>query len=147
MRNLWTKALWGGIVGIVLKDVILVIGRSAGWVRLNLLASIADVFTAKTVAFSPSGMILGFVIHLLWGAAWGLLFAAAVRALHSRHNLIAGIINGLLVWLLWGLVLPPAGMGPQPWVLGTSTTLMTLIASLAYGLSVGYAVSEEAVQV
>jgi len=147
VRNLWTKALWGGIVGIVLKDMILLIGRSAGWVRLNLLASIADVFTARTVAFSPSGMILGFVIHLLWGAAWALLFTAAIRVLHSRHNLIAGIINGLLVWLLWGLVLPPAGMGPQPWVLGTPTTLVTLLASLAYGLSVGYAVSEEAVQV
>ncbi|HHW18588.1 MAG TPA: hypothetical protein GXX30_06780 [Firmicutes bacterium] len=145
MRNLWTRALWGGVIGVIVKDAILLLGRGTGWVKTNLLASIAGIVTSRATAASPSGMILGFVIHVLWGAVWALLFTAVVRAFHSRHNIIAGIINGLVVWLLWGLVLPPLGMGTQPWILGTATTVFTLLACLAYGLAVGYAVSEEAV--
>jgi len=146
MRNMWTRSLWGGVAGVVAKDLILLIGRSGGWLKLNLLASIASLFTTRGMASTPSGSILGFVVHVLWGALWALLFTAVVRAFHSRHNVIAGVINGLVVWLLWGLVLPPAGMGPRPWNVDTATTLFTLVGTLAYGLIVGYAVSEEALE-
>lgn len=144
MGNIWTRALWGGITGIIAQDIIMVIGRAGGWVKLNLLASIAALLTSRSMSTTPSGMIVGFVVHLLIGAAWALLFTAVVRAFHSRHNIIAGIINGLLIWLLWGLLLPPLGMGPRPWGVDTATTLFTLAGTLAYGLIVGYAVSEQA---
>jgi uncharacterized membrane protein YagU involved in acid resistance len=143
--NIWIRALWGGVIGVTVSDIILVLGRAAGAVGLNLLGSLAYLFTTQGVAYTPSGMILGFVIHLLLGALWALVFASVVRAFHSRHNVIAGLINGLLVWLVWGLALPPMGLGPQPWSIGTSTTVLTLISSLAYGLIVGYTVSEEAI--
>lgn len=143
MRNIWTRALWGGAVGIVAMDAILLLGRAGGWVRYNLLSSLASPFTTRGVAFSPSGMILGFVIHILVGAVWALLFTAVIRAFRSRHNVIAGVINGLLVWLLWGILFPPLGLGSAPWNLGTSTTAFTLAASLAYGLVLGWFTSEE----
>lgn len=143
MRNLWIRSLWGGITGIIAMDIILGIGRSAGLVKLNLLGGLADLVTTQGVAYSTSGTILGFVIHLLIGVLWALVFAIAVRNLHSRHNIILGVINGLVVWLFWGLLLPLLGITPQPWSLGTSTTIMTLIASLAYGFATGFATSEE----
>jgi uncharacterized membrane protein YagU involved in acid resistance len=124
-------------------DIILGIGRSAGLVQLNLLGGLADLVSTGGVAYSTSGAILGFVIHLLAGVLWALLFAVIVRNLHSRHNLILGLINGLVVWLLWGLILPPLGITPQPWSLGTPNTIMTLIASLVYGLATGIATSED----
>jgi hypothetical protein len=145
-RNIWTRALWGGVVGIVVEDAILLVGRGAGWVKLDMLAIMARLLTSSTVAATPSGMILGFAIHLLAGAILALIFAALVRALHSRHNIIGGLIYGLLLWILMGAALGPSGVSSAPWSLGTPTTLFTLVAALAYGLVLGYAVSEEAVR-
>jgi len=147
MKNIWTRALWGGAAGIVAMDAILILGRAAGWVRSNLLSSLASPFTTRGIASSPSGMILGFVIHVLLGALWAVLFTAVIRAFRSRHNVIAGIINGLLIWLLWGVLFPPLGLGPAPWNLGTSTTAFTLASTLAYGLILGWFTSEEFVGV
>jgi hypothetical protein len=144
-RNLWTRALWGGVLGTVVKDAILLIGRGAGWVRINWLASMARLFTTAGVAATASGMILGFVIDLLAGAILALIFGALVRALHSRHNLIAGLIFGLLLWLIAGAVFAPSGISPAPWSMGTSTTIATLVAMLSFGLVLGWTVSEEAV--
>ena len=142
MRNLWTRALWGGVAGITAMDIILGIGRSAGLVQLNLLGGLADLVSTSSSLFYQRRN-LGFVIHLLTGVLWALLFAVVVRNLHSRHNLILGLINGLVVWLLWGLILPPLNISPQPWSLGTPNTIITLIASLVYGLATGIATSED----
>ena len=142
MRNLWTRALWGGITGIAAMDIILGIGRSAGLVKLNLLGGLADLVSTGGIAYSTSGAILGFVIHLLAGVLWALLFAVIARKLHSGHNLILGLINGLVVW--------PPGTDPSASgnysttvESGTPNTIMTLIASLVYGLATGIATSED----
>jgi len=145
-RNIWTRALWGGVIGITAADLLLAIARAAGGMQVNLLAGLADLVAAQWVAYSPSGMILGFVIHLLAGALFALLFAAIIRSFNSRHNLIAGAITGLLLWLIWGLALPPLGITPAPWAAGTATTIISLLSTLIYGLILGYAVSEEAVR-
>lgn len=145
-RNLWTRALWGGVIGIVVEDAILLIGRSAGWVRLNMLAIMARLLTSAGVSTTTSGMILGFAIHLLAGAILALIFAAIVRALHSRHNIISGLIFGLLLWIAMGAAFSPSSIAAAPWSLGTPTTIFTLVAALAYGLILGYAASEEAVR-
>lgn len=65
MRNVWTRALWGGVVGVLVMDAILLLGRAGGWVRTNLLTALASPLTTPGVAASPSGMILGFVVHIL----------------------------------------------------------------------------------
>ncbi len=70
MRNLWTRALWGGVTGIAAMDIILGIGRRAGLVKLNLLGGLAGLVSARGVAYSASGGILGFVIHMLTGVLW-----------------------------------------------------------------------------
>jgi len=146
-RNLWTRALWGGVIGIVAKDAILLIGRGAGWVKVNWLAAMARPFTSPGVASTSSGMILGFVIDLLVGAILALVFAAIMRALHSRHNVIGGLIYGLLLWVIAGAAFAPSGISPAPWSVGTSTTITTLIAMLAFGLVLGWTTSEEAARV
>jgi len=145
-RNLWTRALWGGVIGTVAQDVLLLIGRGAGWVQTNMLSALARLFTTQAVSTTPSGQILGFVVHILIGALLAIIFAAITRALHSRHNLIGGVIYGLLIWLAWGALSAPSGLASAPWSLGTPTTLFTLAGSLAYGLILGYAVSEESVR-
>lgn len=145
-RNIWTRALWGGVVGIIAQDAILLVGRAAGWVKTNMLSSLSRLFTTEVVSGTPSGQVLGFVVHVLAGAILALIFAAIVRALHSRHNLVGGIIFGLLIWLAWGALSAPSGIASAPWNAGTSTTIFTLLGSLAYGLILGYAVSEEAVR-
>lgn len=143
MRNVWTRALWGGVVGVLVMDAILLLGRAGGWVKTNLLTALASPLTTPGVAASPSGMILGFVVHILLGAVWATLFTAVIRSFRSRHNIIAGIINGLLIWLLWGILFPPLRLGASPWSLGTSTTAFTLTATIAYGVILGWFTSEE----
>lgn len=146
MKNIWTRALWGGIVGVIVSDAILYLGRAAGWMQINILSALASLFTTQGIASTLSGMILGFVIHLLLGIAWAIIFTAIILAFRSRHNIVAGVVNGLIVWLIWGLLFPPLGLGTGPWNMGTATTIITLLAALSYGLIVGYAVSIEAAQ-
>lgn len=145
-RNIWTRALWGGIAGTIAGDLILLLGRIAGGVKIDLFGDLARLLTTAGVAKSPSGMILGFVVHLLFGTLWALFFTAMVRVFHSRHNTALGIVNGLILWLLWGLILPPARVAPAPWAMGTATTIFTLVQTLAYGLVVGYITSEDVVR-
>lgn len=145
-RNLWTRVLWGGVIGITVEDLILIIGRGAGWVKLNVLAIMARVLTSPGVSVTTSGMILGFVIHLIEGAILALIFAAIVRALHSRHNIIGGLIYGLVLWIIMGAVFRTPSISAALWSFGTPTTVTTLIGALAYGLILGYAASEEAVR-
>ncbi len=145
-RNMWTRALWGGIIGTVASDIILLLGRGTGAVRIDVLAGLANLFTSTALSKTPSGMILGFVVQLLFGAVWAVLFTAVVRAFHSRHNTVAGIINGLLLWLLWGLILPLTNVASAPWAQGTATTLFSLAATLAYGVILGYITSDAVVK-
>ena len=144
-RNIWTRALWGGVVGTVVKDAIMLLGRSAGWIKVNWLAAMARLFTTAGVSTTSSGMILGFVIDLLMGAILAIIFVGIVRSFHSRHNIIAGLIYGLLLWLIAGAAFAPSGIASSPWSLGTSTTIGTLIAMLAFGLVLGWMVSEDVV--
>ncbi len=144
-RNIWTRALWGGLIGVAVEDLIFAIGRAGGWMRINVLSALSGLITNRPIALSPSGMILGFVIHVLISMVWALIFTGVVRAFHSRHNIVGGLISGLVVWLLWGLLFGPAGITPAPWAMGTSTTLFTLVGTLAHGTLLGWAVSEAAV--
>lgn len=143
-RNIWTRALWGGVIGTIVKDLILIAGRSAGWIGVNWLAAMARLFTTAGVSTTSSGMILGFVIDLLLGAILAIIFASIVRSFHSRHNIVAGLIFGLLLWLVAGAIFAPTGLSAAPWSMGTGSTIGTLVAMLAYGLSLGWMVSEEA---
>lgn len=90
---------------------------------------------------------MGFVVHLLGGALGAIIFAAIVRALHSRHNLVAGIVFGLVAWLAWGALGSVGGLSPAPWNQGTSETLFTLLGSLSYGTVLGWITSDAAVGV
>lgn len=104
----------------------MLLGKSAGFIRVNWLAAMARLFTTAGVSITSSGMILGFVIDLLIGAALAIIFVGIVRAFHSRRNIIAGPICGLLLSLIAGAALAPSGISSAPWSLGTSTTIGTL---------------------
>ncbi len=34
-RNIWTRALWGGLIGTIVKDASCWLTKSAGWIRVN----------------------------------------------------------------------------------------------------------------
>lgn len=93
-RNLWTRALWGGVIGTVIQDAILLIGRGAGWVKTNMLSSLARLFTSQGVSNTPSGQILGFVVHILAGAILAIIFAPE-DALEFLKNLPVRKIPGV----------------------------------------------------
>lgn len=142
MNNSWTRATWGGIAGILVKDLLYWIARAAGWLKLNILGAMARLVTSERVAYSPSGQILGLVMHLILGTVIALLFCVFVKAIHSKNNIITGIVLGLVIWLAYGLSSPSLGFGPSPWVAGTGSTLVTLAGNIMYGAIVGYAVTD-----
>ena len=82
MRNLWTRAL-GGVTGIAAMDIIWNRQKS-GLVKLSFLED-WRTYKHPGVALCRGG-ILGFVIHMLIGVLWALIFALAVRKFRSRHN-------------------------------------------------------------
>ena len=86
-------------------------------------------------AFGP--VLLGLVVHMMWAAVFGVVFALYVRAsrLHDIQALAAGLLYGLVIELVMSLVvLPVVGVGGMPGTIGVSSFT---VEHVLFGLSLG----------
>lgn len=106
-----------------------------------------DIWTAaRLIATSVLGdaigsgwlpVVAGTAIHLLTGTLFGGLFAAFVPRMPANVYVVAGIIYGLLVWMVMGLVVLP--LGAQLLVASSVNVAMLLFAHVIYGFVLGIA--------
>lgn len=82
-------------------------------------------------------IVLGLMIHMLWSAAYGVIFGVLARALHLAGVgvVVAGMLYGMVVLLLMSfVVLPVVGAGSMPGTVGwPSFTVEHLVFGMVLG--------------
>lgn len=128
-------ALWGGIAGIAGGLVFFLVWLlAAGPLVVQVLESIALGTTHIT---NP---VIGFASHIVISIIIGILYAEVLSMWMSRpryrHAILPGLLNGVIWWVIGGLVILPLllGMPPQFAAAFTPTALVDLAAHLVYGV-------------
>jgi uncharacterized membrane protein YagU involved in acid resistance len=90
------------------------------------------------VYFSLGPALVGLIVHMMWSAMFGVIFALIARAvrLHGALALVAGVTFGLAVQLVMSvIVLPLVGQGGMAGEIGLpSFTVEHLLFGLTLGL-------------
>jgi uncharacterized membrane protein YagU involved in acid resistance len=89
------------------------------------------------VYFSLGPALVGLIVHMLWSAMYGVIFALIARAarLHGIQAIVVGLVYGLAVQLVMSLiVLPLVGQGGMPGVIGLPSFT---VEHLLFGLTLG----------
>lgn len=125
----------GGMVGTAAMTVGLFVASTLNAFDMRSFATLAEL-TGLNVLFPGNSLAVGYLIFLAGGMiTWPLLFAATCNYLPGRNRAEKGLPYGFVLWT--GFVLAFAdGIGG-----GTGTlalyALLTLIAHLAYGFTLG----------
>jgi hypothetical protein len=89
------------------------------------------------VYFTAGPAMLGLIIHMMWSALYGMIFALIASALRFKGigAIMAGIAYGFLVFLFMSfVVLPIVGAGKMPAMVGYPSFL---IEHLLFGMVLG----------
>jgi len=119
---------------IAVVTTILVLTGSDIWSAARLIA--ISVF-GDAVGSGWLPVVVGTAIHLLTGTLFGGLFAGLVPRMPANFYVVAGIIYGLLVWMVMGLIVLP--LGAQLLVASSVNVAMLLLAHVIYGFVLGIA--------
>lgn len=97
IRDRFTKGLVAGIAGGIVMSAVDLIFTALGWVKSSYYdwgLSLIRGSTAETI-FEAA---IGVVIHLIFAAILGIVFAYMVLLISSRNYLIKGWFYGFFVW-------------------------------------------------
>lgn len=89
---------------------------------------------AMEPGYVPLALLVGGASHLGVSIAWAIPFALACAALSPGRMLAAGVVFGVLVWLvMFHVVLPILGVA---WILAGFSTARALTEHVVYGVGV-----------
>lgn len=131
-----------GVIGAVAIDIYLVVTQSwilhvatpveiSQWDASNLLGRAAFFGGVATA-------LVGFVMNLCVGAAWGIIFALAMRSPRLQHAqpLVLGIAFGTIVMLVMRYAVVPLGHAHQPHVDAPRLANLWLAHTIGFGIPV-----------
>lgn len=145
-------AIGAGLVGGLVFLVVVYMGLASGMTRMNLLAMLGSMMAPR--ATKAASYAIGFVIHMMLSAAFGLIHAASLTALDvtsvgsaAAWDVLIGAVHGVVVLI----VMPPMLVMAHPLVrsgdlerpgalltgFGTMTPMGSLLAHVAFGLVTG----------
>lgn len=116
-----SRALNGALAGV------------AGGIVFGMLMAMMGMLPmiAQLVGSDSAGV--GGIVHLVISAALGALFGLLVPATTVSALLGAGVVYGMLWWVLGPLVIMPARLG-MPLFMINQTAWMSLMGHLIYGM-------------
>lgn len=117
--------VWHGIVaGLV------------GGMMFGLLMAMMGMLSTIAMMVGSSSVAVGWVVHLVISAGYGVLFALLVPAtLGAVAALGVGAVYGVVLWVVGPLLIMPAMMGMSLFMLDTAA-MMSLVGHIIYGLVV-----------
>ena len=130
------RAVIAGIVGTVVMTVLLLWAPLVGLPSLAI-GELLSTFLAVSVAVLGVGPAGGWVVHLVMGIVFALLYAGVFARRLPGRPAVRGALYGFLVFVVAQLVFMPAG-GAGVFSRGDPGMLLgSLLAHLAYGAVVG----------
>jgi len=138
------RALWAGIIGALAVTILTAVARSLG------LAIDFELMLGTLVGVPPGAgaWLLGFLIHLVHGATFGLVYAWGFEALRRGGWVVGagfGIVHALVAGSALALILavhpfipePMPAPGPFLSSLGAIGVAVDLGLHMTYGVIVG----------
>lgn len=115
-----------------------VVGGLAGGVLFGILMQMMNMLPMVAMLVGAESVAVGWLVHLaisaLIGAGFGLLLGFRVTSVGSGVAFGAGY--GALWWVLGPLLIMPAWLGMQTFMLN-ATTVQSLMGHLLYGVVLG----------
>lgn len=93
-----------------------------------MMTSVQQAMAGNRFWFTPGAALAGLVIHMVTGAAYGMMFAAIARLLPRRAILGAGAIYGLAVFAVSAFIDLPAAAS----VTGSGDTISNMARIVGY---------------
>lgn len=128
-------AVWGGLAGIAGGIVFFLVWLlAAGPLVVQVLDGIS---LGTTHLMNP---VVGFASHMVISIIIGIFYAEVmsmwISGPHYRRAILPGLMNGVIWWIIGGLVILPLllGLPPQFAAAFTPTLLVDLAAHLVYGV-------------
>lgn len=107
-------------------------------IELTIMGLLTEIGQGTVHVAQP---LVGLIVHFAISAVIGAIYGAAVtRSLAARRYDAAslfGLHNGVVWWVIGGLILLPVGLGagPQLGAAFTPTFLVDLVAHALYGIA------------
>lgn len=141
MKDTLTIGAIAGTAGTIVMHLLSLLFESLGLVKINSLQVSAAIFLDWSQVKTPIGFIVGAIVHLLIGAAGGVLLAFFMRYAGKDYHPIKGLaLAGFMLLVGMGLIIPVIGIVPQL-KRDSLTVLFHIISFMAYGLVVSYAIA------
>jgi hypothetical protein len=150
----WSGWAIFGFVGTVVLTGVMVFAQLLGWTRMDMPMMLGTMFTAKI----DRARVVGIAVHLAAGQAFALGYALGFAQL-GRSGLLLGGLFGLLHGLAALTLIVPFLPGVHPRMasersgpevdaaleppgllalnFGASTPIVTLVAHVAFGMTLG----------
>ena len=138
-------AFWAGVFGAFLLTLGGVLGRALGWVQMNPELGLGSMIIS---AVGPGVWLFGFILHLINGGIFGLLYGVAFRTF-GNSGAVPGLALGLIHYVAAGIFLgllptahpfiPEAAPAPGWFALNTNpvTFAAVIVGHLFFGTLVG----------
>ena len=97
-------AIVGGFAGIAVMTVLMTMAPTMGMPKMDMPALLGSMFGA------PGNKSLGFLMHIMMGTLFGLVYAALFTVVTGPSIILLGVSFGVVQWLVVGLM---TGMVPM----------------------------------
>jgi hypothetical protein len=92
-------AIVAGLVGTIIISMVMLMAPKMGMPKMAIWEMLGAMF-------SPEGNVaLGWVMHLMMGAIFGIIYAALWAAGLGSVTVVSGLIFGVVHWLVAGLMM------------------------------------------
>jgi hypothetical protein len=95
-------AIIAGVIGTLVITLLMAMGPRMGLPEMDIVGMLGSMFGA------PGSRVLGWALHLMMGAIFGLIYAYLWSVGVGSATILGGLVFGLVHWLVAGLVM--AGM-------------------------------------
>jgi hypothetical protein len=93
-----------------------------------MMTSVQQAMVGNNFWFTPGAAIVGLLIHMMTGAAYGMMFAAIARVLRRRTLLGVGAVYGLAVFAVSAFIGLPAAAA----ITGSGDTISNMARIVGY---------------
>ncbi len=141
MGDTLTLGTIAGTLGTGAMHILSVLFLKLNLIRITTLQVSSAIFIDWSQVNTPLGIIIGIIVHIIIGAAGGVLLAYFIRFSGKDFYYIKGLaLAGFMLLVGMGLIIPVIGIVPQL-KQEVATVFFHILYYLVYGLVTSYIIA------
>jgi hypothetical protein len=137
----WKRAIWAGIVGTILFNIVMYIDMAVTGIPADIPALLGSKLVGEE---GSAALFVGHLVHLLNGIVLAIIFAALIPHMPGKNNIVKGMLFAVaeLIGGVWLFMLPIMGAGFAGLGMAAAIPVITLLRHLVYGIGIGWVYRE-----